>query len=72
MLDDVRRITPEAFLCALRTLRPWELCNPDVSSAIEFVRQTVVRMSADEFDEWRQAKMYPKDVLVGSDSKVKQ
>ena len=72
VLDEVRSITSEAFLGALRNLRPWELCNPDVCSAIEFVRQTVVQMPPEEFDEWRQAKMSPKEVLVGSDSKPKQ
>ena len=71
MMADTKRITPEAFLCALRNLRSWELCSPDVSSAIEFVRDNVVRMSPEDFDEWRLAKMSPKEAPVGSDSKSK-
>lgn len=71
MMEDVQKITSDSFLRALRTLRRWELCSPDVSSAVEFVRDVVVRMDPAEFDEWRATKLSPQDVIIGSDSKPK-
>ncbi|XP_022104510.1 coiled-coil domain-containing protein 60-like [Acanthaster planci] len=49
-----RKITPQKFLNVLTGLKPWELCLPDVSAAIEFVRERVVLMSVEDFEAWYQ------------------
>ncbi|XP_077994572.1 coiled-coil domain-containing protein 60-like isoform X2 [Glandiceps talaboti] len=47
-----RKITPQKFLNVLSGLRSWELCSPDISAAIEFVREKVVNMAVDDFEDW--------------------
>ncbi|KAL5013469.1 hypothetical protein ScPMuIL_007739 [Solemya velum] len=42
------------FLLVVESLRPWELCSPDVSAAIEFVREKVVSMAVEDYEEWFQ------------------
>ncbi|XP_038051433.1 coiled-coil domain-containing protein 60-like [Patiria miniata] len=49
-----RKITPQKFLNVLTGLKPWELCLPEVSAAVEFVRERVVLMSVEEFEAWYQ------------------
>ncbi|CAH1248651.1 CCDC60 [Branchiostoma lanceolatum] len=52
-LDGIsRRYSPHQFLKVLSTLRPWELCAPDISSAIEFVREKIVEMPTEDYEEW--------------------
>lgn len=36
----------------LSGLRPWEICSPDVSAAIEFCRERIVEMPVDEYEKW--------------------
>lgn len=69
MLQNMYSITPDAFLGSLKSLRPWELCSPEVSAAIDFIREHIVNMPAAEFDEWRNAKLERKDAPVGVDQK---
>ncbi|XP_071510854.1 coiled-coil domain-containing protein 60-like [Diadema antillarum] len=52
-----RKATPQKFLNVLSGLRHWELCSPDISAAIEFVREKVVGMSVEEFEAWYHAEM---------------
>ncbi|XP_070578878.1 coiled-coil domain-containing protein 60-like isoform X2 [Ptychodera flava] len=52
-----RKITPQKFLNVLSGLRSWELCSPDISAAVEFVRERVVNMAVDDFEEWCQHHM---------------
>ncbi|CAL1528092.1 unnamed protein product [Lymnaea stagnalis] len=40
------------FLKVLESLRHWEICNPDISAAIEFCRAKIVDMSVDEYELW--------------------
>ncbi|XP_013378790.1 coiled-coil domain-containing protein 60 isoform X2 [Lingula anatina] len=40
------------FLKILERLRDWEICNPDVSAAIEFCRERIVEMTVEDFEEW--------------------
>jgi len=44
--------SPIKLLRVLAGLRPWEICSPDVSAAIEFCRQRVVEMSVEEYEQW--------------------
>lgn len=46
-------INTEAFLVVLRRLRPFEFCAPDVSAAIEFMRDYVVKIPPEQFEELR-------------------
>ncbi|XP_076818045.1 coiled-coil domain-containing protein 60-like [Clavelina lepadiformis] len=71
MAQSMYRVTPDAFLSALRGLRPWELCSPDVSGAVEFIRKHVAKMDEAEFDEWRNSRINQTDPIMGSDSKIK-
>eukprot|EP00057_Strongylocentrotus_purpuratus_P028898 XP_011683372.1 PREDICTED: coiled-coil domain-containing protein 60 isoform X3 [Strongylocentrotus purpuratus] len=52
-----RKATPQKFLNVLAGLRHWEICSPDISAAIEFVREKVVGMAVEEFEAWYQAEM---------------
>ncbi|XP_071803913.1 uncharacterized protein [Asterias amurensis] len=49
-----RKITPQKFLNVLTGLKPWELCLPDVSAAVEFIRERVTLMSVEDFEAWYQ------------------
>uniref|UniRef100_UPI00398EADA8 coiled-coil domain-containing protein 60-like n=1 Tax=Pristiophorus japonicus TaxID=55135 RepID=UPI00398EADA8 len=51
------RVRPHQFLKVLSALRNWELCSPDVSAAIEFMRGEVVQMPAEDYDSWLQLKL---------------
>jgi len=52
-----RKISNTHFIKVLSTLRPWELCYPDISAAIEFVRDKVVEMDKHEFETWFQSRV---------------
>ena len=52
-----RKVTPQKFLDVLALLKPWELCAPDISAAIEFVRDKVVGMTVDDFEGWYQSEV---------------
>ncbi|XP_031558698.1 uncharacterized protein LOC116295108 [Actinia tenebrosa] len=47
-----RKISSSQFIKVLSTLRVWEICSPDISAAIEFVREKVVEMSEEDYEEW--------------------
>ncbi|XP_067861786.1 coiled-coil domain-containing protein 60-like [Heptranchias perlo] len=51
------RVRPHQFLKVLGGLRNWELCSPDISAAIEFMRDKVVQMPAEDYDSWLQMKL---------------
>ncbi|XP_072443386.1 coiled-coil domain-containing protein 60-like isoform X1 [Chiloscyllium punctatum] len=51
------RVRPHQFLKVLNGLRTWELCSPDISAAIEFMRDKVVQMPAADYDNWLQLKL---------------
>ncbi|XP_044146812.1 coiled-coil domain-containing protein 60 [Bufo gargarizans] len=51
------RIRPNSFLKVLSGLRTWELCSPDISVAIEFVREHVVQMSLEDYISWLQTRL---------------
>ncbi|XP_059844294.1 coiled-coil domain-containing protein 60-like isoform X2 [Hypanus sabinus] len=51
------RIRPQHFLKVLHGLRNWELCSPDVSAAVEFLRDEVIRMPMEDYDGWLQLKL---------------
>ncbi|XP_075034644.1 coiled-coil domain-containing protein 60 [Mixophyes fleayi] len=51
------RIRPNAFLKVLSGLRRWELCSPDISVAIEFVREHLVQMPLEEYITWLQTQL---------------
>ncbi|XP_042193462.1 coiled-coil domain-containing protein 60 isoform X1 [Callorhinchus milii] len=51
------RVRSQHFLRVLSGLRDWELCSPYVSSAIEFTRDKVVQMSAEDYDSWLQLRV---------------
>ncbi|XP_078665253.1 coiled-coil domain-containing protein 60-like isoform X2 [Branchiostoma floridae x Branchiostoma belcheri] len=57
-LDGIsRRYSPHQFLKVLSTLRPWELCAPDISSAIEFVREKIIEMPTEDYEEWLDTRL---------------
>ncbi|EDO45458.1 predicted protein [Nematostella vectensis] len=47
-----RKASSSQFLKVLSTLRMWEICAPDISAALEFVREKVVGMSEIEYEDW--------------------
>jgi len=47
-----RKISVNHFLRAMSILRPFELCHPDISASIEFVRDKIVEMDKNEFESW--------------------
>ncbi|KAK3748604.1 hypothetical protein QZH41_016425 [Actinostola sp. cb2023] len=49
-----RKISSSQFVKVLSVLRVWEVCSPHISAAIEFVRDKVVEMSEDDYEEWFQ------------------
>ncbi|XP_071998387.1 coiled-coil domain-containing protein 60 isoform X2 [Engystomops pustulosus] len=51
------RIRPHSFLKVLNALRTWELCSPDISVAIEFVREHLVQMPLEDYITWLQARL---------------
>ncbi|KAM8961213.1 coiled-coil domain-containing protein 60-like [Pelodytes ibericus] len=51
------RIRPNAFLKMLSGLRNWELCAPDISVAIEFVREHVIQMPLEDYTFWLQTRL---------------
>ncbi|XP_068102429.1 coiled-coil domain-containing protein 60 isoform X2 [Hyperolius riggenbachi] len=51
------RIRPHSFLKVLNGLRNWELCSPDVSVAIEFVREHLVQMPLKDYGNWLQTRL---------------
>ncbi|XP_069475276.1 coiled-coil domain-containing protein 60 isoform X2 [Ambystoma mexicanum] len=51
------KIRPNAFLKVLNGMRPFELCSPDICVAIEFVRETFVQMSPEEYAAWLQTRV---------------
>ncbi|KAM4809227.1 coiled-coil domain-containing protein 60 [Rhinophrynus dorsalis] len=51
------RIRPNAFLKVLSGLRNWELCSPDISVAIEFVREHLVQMPLENYTAWLKARL---------------
>lgn len=51
------RIRPQQFLKTLHGLRNWELCSPDISADIEFMRDKVIQMPAEDYDNWLQLKL---------------
>ncbi|MEE6503796.1 hypothetical protein FKM82_004960 [Ascaphus truei] len=51
------RIRPNAFFKVLSGLRTWELCYPDISVAIEFVREQLVQMPQEDYTAWLQTRL---------------
>nr|XP_060641396.1 coiled-coil domain-containing protein 60 [Anolis sagrei ordinatus] len=51
------RIRPLTFLKVLGGLRIWELCSPDVSSAVQFLREYVIQMPAEDFKKWLRSRV---------------
>ncbi|XP_041083266.1 coiled-coil domain-containing protein 60-like [Polyodon spathula] len=46
------RVRPNHFLKVLSGIRTWELCSPDLSVAIEIVREHIVQMSKEDYEAW--------------------
>ncbi|MGH0170788.1 UNVERIFIED_CONTAM: hypothetical protein FKN15_061495 [Acipenser sinensis] len=46
------RVGPSHFLKVLSGIRTWELCSPDLSVAIEIVREHIVQMSKEDYEAW--------------------
>ncbi|XP_054852679.1 coiled-coil domain-containing protein 60 [Eublepharis macularius] len=51
------RIRPPTFLKVLGELRVWELCSPDISAAIQFLRENIVGMSEEDYKHWLQGRV---------------
>ncbi|NWS42553.1 CCD60 protein, partial [Probosciger aterrimus] len=51
------KIDPDTFLKVLDDLRVWELCSPEIAAAVEFVRESIVRMPEEDFSKWFQTKV---------------
>ncbi|NXG63916.1 CCD60 protein, partial [Hemiprocne comata] len=51
------KIDPDIFLKALADLQVWELCSPEIAAAVEFVRESIVRMPEDDFRVWFQTRL---------------
>ncbi|XP_069610557.1 coiled-coil domain-containing protein 60 [Ranitomeya imitator] len=51
------RIRTNSFLKVLHGLHTWELCSPDISVAIEFVREHLVQMPLEDYITWLQARL---------------
>uniref|UniRef100_A0A7M5VBE9 Uncharacterized protein n=2 Tax=Clytia hemisphaerica TaxID=252671 RepID=A0A7M5VBE9_9CNID len=47
-----RKVSTSHFVRALSILRPFELRHPDISAAIEFVRDKIVSMERKDFEMW--------------------
>lgn len=59
------------FLKVLERLREWEICSPDISAAIEFCREKIVKMPVEQFEEWFQSH-FPKVVRPQTAPPVKK
>jgi len=71
MSREERVVTSDAFLGVLRALHNWELCLPDVIAAVEFVRDVIVRMSREQFEDWFEMKLLAKiSGPVGHESRI--
>ncbi|XP_063207441.1 coiled-coil domain-containing protein 60 [Chroicocephalus ridibundus] len=53
------KISPDTFLKALADLQVWELCSPEIAAAVEFVRENIVQMPEEDFNEWFQTRVAP-------------
>ncbi|NXX54259.1 CCD60 protein, partial [Scopus umbretta] len=53
------KIHPDTFLKALADLQVWELCSPEIAAAVEFVRESIVQMPEEDFNEWFQTRVAP-------------
>ncbi|KAL8180479.1 UNVERIFIED_CONTAM: hypothetical protein K2H54_025572 [Gekko kuhli] len=51
------RIRPPTFLKVLGELRVWEICSPDVSAALQFLRENIVGMPEEDYREWLQSRV---------------
>ncbi|NXG52406.1 CCD60 protein, partial [Psilopogon haemacephalus] len=51
------KIHPDTFLKVLANLQVWELCCPEIAAAVEFVRESIVQMPEEGFNEWFQARV---------------
>ncbi|NXO03258.1 CCD60 protein, partial [Rhinopomastus cyanomelas] len=51
------KIHPDTFLKVLADLQMWELCCPQIAAAVEFVRENIVQMPEEDFNEWFQARV---------------
>uniref|UniRef100_H3B1G8 Coiled-coil domain containing 60 n=1 Tax=Latimeria chalumnae TaxID=7897 RepID=H3B1G8_LATCH len=51
------RIRAHHFLKVLGGLRTWELCSPDISVAIEIVREKIVQMSGEDYETWLRSRV---------------
>nr|XP_056715720.1 coiled-coil domain-containing protein 60 [Euleptes europaea] len=51
------RIRPPTFLKVLGELRVWEICSPDVSAAIQFLRENIVGMPEEDYRHWLQSRV---------------
>ncbi|EDV20359.1 uncharacterized protein TRIADDRAFT_61094 [Trichoplax adhaerens] len=51
----------------LSGLRHWEICSPDISAAIEFVREKIVEMPDYEYEEWLRSILPMKKPRAESD-----
>ncbi|XP_043924219.1 coiled-coil domain-containing protein 60 isoform X2 [Protopterus annectens] len=51
------RIRQTHFLKVLGGLRIWELCSPEMSAATEFIREKIIKMPEDDYNEWLQSKV---------------
>ncbi|XP_029427455.1 coiled-coil domain-containing protein 60 [Rhinatrema bivittatum] len=51
------RVWSSTFLKVLCGLRTWELCSPDLSVAIEFVRENLIRMPEIDYTAWLHSRV---------------
>ncbi|XP_007529371.1 coiled-coil domain-containing protein 60 isoform X2 [Erinaceus europaeus] len=51
------RIRPHVLLKVLQDLRIWELCSPDIAVAIEFVREHIINMPQEDYNNWLQNRI---------------
>ncbi|NXX50183.1 CCD60 protein, partial [Tricholaema leucomelas] len=51
------KIHPDTFLKVLADLQVWELCCPEIAAAVEFVRESIVQMPEEDFNEWFQTRV---------------
>ncbi|NXT84452.1 CCD60 protein, partial [Zapornia atra] len=51
------KINPDRFLKTLDDLQVGELCSPEIVAAVEFVRENIVQMPEEDFNEWFQTRV---------------
>ncbi|XP_015280781.1 PREDICTED: coiled-coil domain-containing protein 60 [Gekko japonicus] len=51
------RIRPPTFLKVLGELRVWEICSPDISAALQFLRENIVGMPEEDYRQWLQSRV---------------